>query len=57
MDSPRFENNFPHDLKLDSRRKNAFNSFFGAYMAIYEQFKKWHFEIIENSNIVGPETR
>ena len=59
IDSPRIEKNFQKDLMLDSNKiqwENTYNNLFGAYMAIYEQFKKWHQEIIENNNIVGPRT-
>ena len=31
------------------------SNLFGAYMAIYNNFKQWHNEIIEEKNIVGPE--
>ena len=39
------------------RWNNTISNLFGAYMAIYDLFKKWHCELIEERNVVGPEKK
>ena len=49
-DSSAWQQDREYELRL-----NSINNVYSAYCAIYELFKKWHCEVVEERNVVGPD--